>query len=889
MGKFIINSILIEKSEKDIQTDVKYDFDCGFNIVKGCNEAGKTSLMQFIKDGFFRIKGAGAGKIFFSVNDKSYRADINASKAVEKRCLIFDNGGNDCSYDIISLNINQKYFEQGFFITLDDLMKIQNKETSVLIDLLKDPCADKLSSYAEKIEFEIDNVISKENNIRKDVKNVIDKINENDKKIKELSETEQEYNQAVGKIKKIDEELLILDKKSEYFNLLLKINEIEHQKKLEIDEKEKILTQYNSKLYENQKDFMQIIQQSVVCNSNNDLINKNNEKLEKIINTINTDRENLKIKYGISAEDKQLEDFNIDVNKINQLKNTAENINEIKSQINSKQTQKEDVQNDIIRLKKEAENIINAEKINSDELNKISIELQDGLKQYYFITSKINEISKSAEKKASNKNNIIMFIVIVLLSIITAIALGTLQKNFNIVTIGAIIFVVGLIGFINAGLYKNLHKSDEIKALEKKSDEILEELKLKVLILNPEIEKTDKIFLPSKLEAVSQDLIRKTERINKIKNDIQYLQERYNCAENKINELKQQITELDNEKKNIIDTNIISEEISAKDCIEITQLLQSVKSGLSVRNDIKNEVDEAQKLNSAIAERLQSFILENNINLTVSTDINEIVENLKEISEKNNELKNELNLKEHTIKKQDEEISNLLKLKNEFETEYTFSTPMADIKNEIENLSLQRSEKEKEKNEAAAKKLKLEEVEEISGLKVENRILLEKYEKIIKNLMINKMALALINEAKADYDKIQPDLMNAQKYLTELTGGKYTKINLEMQEIESADGVKIKKWETLSRGMREQLYLALRLAYASNYSKDKITLEPNGRADLPIIIDDAFVNFDEKRTKNALNCLKEISKTNQVFLFTCHDEIVNMLSNSDNGIKIINV
>ena len=66
------------------------------------------------------------------------------------------------------------------------------------------------------------------------------------------------------------------------------------------------------------------------------------------------------------------------------------------------------------------------------------------------------------------------------------------------------------------------------------------------------------------------------------------------------------------------------------------------------------------------------------------------------------------------------------------------------------------------------------------------------------------------------------------------------------------------------------MYLALRLGFASNYSKDKITLMPNGKSDLPLIIDDAFVNFDINRTKNTLKCLEEFSKTNQVLYFTCH-------------------
>ena len=194
-----------------------------------------------------------------------------------------------------------------------------------------------------------------------------------------------------------------------------------------------------------------------------------------------------------------------------------------------------------------------------------------------------------------------------------------------------------------------------------------------------------------------------------------------------------------------------------------------------------------------------------------------------------------------------------------------------------EELQQQKEEKLKQKKEAEFKKRELEKVEGISELKTEKNILIEEYRTMIKNLFVDKMTLELTSIAKSEFDKTQPDLINAQKYLAILTDNKYSKINLELQELENENGTKIKKWEHLSRGTKEQLYLALRLGYASNYSKDKTTLEPNGRADLPLIIDDAFVNFDAKRTKNALKCLLEFSKTNQVLFFTCHTEMISKM------------
>jgi uncharacterized protein YhaN len=68
--------------------------------------------------------------------------------------------------------------------------------------------------------------------------------------------------------------------------------------------------------------------------------------------------------------------------------------------------------------------------------------------------------------------------------------------------------------------------------------------------------------------------------------------------------------------------------------------------------------------------------------------------------------------------------------------------------------------------------------------------------------------------------------------------------------------------EGLSDGTRDQLYLALRLA---SLEQHLALNEP-----LPLILDDAFVNFDDQRTRAALEILSETSVRTQVLLFTHH-------------------
>ena len=112
MSKFVIENTIIEKSDKDITTGINYEFCSGLNIICGNNEAGKSSLMQFIKQGFFRPNKIDKGKIFFSIiedNKKTnYRVDISNASKKDKRCIVYDNNNSQCDYSIIEELINQK-------------------------------------------------------------------------------------------------------------------------------------------------------------------------------------------------------------------------------------------------------------------------------------------------------------------------------------------------------------------------------------------------------------------------------------------------------------------------------------------------------------------------------------------------------------------------------------------------------------------------------------------------------------------------------------------------------------------------------------------------------------------------------------------------------------
>jgi hypothetical protein len=80
--------------------------------------------------------------------------------------------------------------------------------------------------------------------------------------------------------------------------------------------------------------------------------------------------------------------------------------------------------------------------------------------------------------------------------------------------------------------------------------------------------------------------------------------------------------------------------------------------------------------------------------------------------------------------------------------------------------------------------------------------------------------------------------------------------------------------EQLSGGTREQVFLALRFALVREFASRGI--------ELPVIMDDLFVNFDEERTKAAADCLIEIAaEGQQILFFTCHQHLAELFQQKD--------
>ncbi len=116
-------------------------------------------------------------------------------------------------------------------------------------------------------------------------------------------------------------------------------------------------------------------------------------------------------------------------------------------------------------------------------------------------------------------------------------------------------------------------------------------------------------------------------------------------------------------------------------------------------------------------------------------------------------------------------------------------------------------------------------------------------------------------------------IQNSERYFNTITNGRYQRIELSIMDsdirLETRTGKK-KKIEHLSRGTREQLLLALRLGLIEEYEEKA--------EDLPVALDDVFVNFDAQRAAQTAEVMASFSKSRQVIIFTCHSSTVELFT-----------
>lgn len=147
------------------------------------------------------------------------------------------------------------------------------------------------------------------------------------------------------------------------------------------------------------------------------------------------------------------------------------------------------------------------------------------------------------------------------------------------------------------------------------------------------------------------------------------------------------------------------------------------------------------------------------------------------------------------------------------------------------------------------------------------RRLVDQYTRIKLATVVLKDEIERYREEHQD-----PVLKIASRYFSELTLGSFAGLRTDIADNGNPILVGVRPDDSrltvdgMSSGTCDQLYLALRLA----------TLEwrLESSEPMPFIVDDILINFDDERSKATLNVLADLSKKNQVILFTHHRQVV---------------
>lgn len=138
-----------------------------------------------------------------------------------------------------------------------------------------------------------------------------------------------------------------------------------------------------------------------------------------------------------------------------------------------------------------------------------------------------------------------------------------------------------------------------------------------------------------------------------------------------------------------------------------------------------------------------------------------------------------------------------------------------------------------------------------------------------------ELAAGCIREASQEIHRDFAPRLNERigTLIAEITGGRYSQVrvdgSLNLRALSPETG-RLVPLSALSSGTMDQFSLSLRLAVAD--------LLNGGRGGLPLILDDSFGQWDDRRLSGVLAYLLELAQDNQILLFTCQQREQNILT-----------
>ena len=837
MNKLVIDSVKINDVHS-LNLPVK-EFSSGLNIICGSNEAGKSSVMKFLKECLFNSKDMN-GDIELTGKGIKYRIKVEGKKSKKSDRLKLL-APQDVTIDDFLSGINQNFYQRAFTINLDDINNLDEE----LFKLIQDHNAQGLVKYKQKLQDEISKYLTETTGKpNKTLNDIVKGIKTLDSQIRELSSKEEEYSNVINQIRETDKNLLALREGLEKRKISLSLEDYRKEyEQLELDKKNlslklnKNLYTYKSEFYELTKKIELIL--DYIAEYKTLLSSSTKSDIEKILSDIATN-------YGVKIKASEIDSFEVSREFELQLRNLNDRRNAKKLSVTSLQEKLKTLENYINNSNFEIKELENS-------LKTLGVEDYDlhlaGVKELRAAISSISEMSENIVGAGFSWEYIVNIIAGLIL-----FAYGIYLHNISGVVLSVVGFVLAVVVLPKLFAKKT---AQTINIYQYVKTDVLPKFNFKGNFLET-VPSLNNILSTEEAKLKEYDLINR---------DILLKQKTLKSQEAEFNQIQTDLS--------LALSSLEGVSIELEKLLTVGDIKFSLDLFFDFINELRHLRDALTKLEAEEARveflqrEIEKFISDVELFLkktSLDSGINQMLlaEKFKEIQqliEENDKCWHDL----ESLDARKEELQ--LKLQVQCVCDYRPEYTIEDLDREYEILKERRGELNEIKR-------RLEDFEGLIDLRNRRNLEQNRLREIVKTLYQKKFVLNVIRAAEERQRAQEPNLLNAEILLSMITGGKYVSADFSSETITTSDG-EVKTCDTLSRGTKEQVYLAFRLGYAKNYGADGLGYR------LPLIIDDAFVNFDKNRLKNVLKSLKEFAKTNQVLFFTCHKDYITSLIEDD--------
>lgn len=535
----------------------------------------------------------------------------------------------------------------------------------------------------------------------------------------------------------------------------------------------------------------------------------------------------------------------------------------------------EEIKNNI----KDKENLI-GEAINfkdvREEIRDALIKYEEKLKELKFKAESYNNKEEGSSSIGSAKG--LTYLAVLLVVISALLIIFKVNIFVSIGSLGALALVISKI----ISLKLNSNSKDNVNISIKKLKDEIEDLERE-------------IFKYTKLVSASsyENFIRKL----KLFDDYNLYVEKQNV---KIREKEAQISVLniDQAKENYeINEKYINNILEAAEASDISEVIlmfakyeEINREVLALKIDIEKEEKSIEKLKNELDIR-EKRIRERLDNIGLSNiELSELEEKLLDLKEK--------------LKQREDILKSLESINAAYEA-LTKDKDIDSIKEELkdiinENINYSYSSEEEIDNQVSIKSNELIEIEkEIKDVEnyLNNRFIgkrtipqieeeiNEVKEKVRKlELLLRSCEIAIenmnetIREVRGNFGSVLNS--NVIDYFKKITNNEYSDVMVaDSYDMKVRKGKEILPGGVLSNGANDQLYLSLRLSFIDMIYKG---------VEYPLIVDEAFVQYDDFRIERALDMLLSTNFA-QLIIFTCQQREENIFNNKNVKFNYINL